>query len=417
MKKILLLIFLSCFLNKSFSQKDSILYTINFFYQGTTYTSIQIARYDTGFNLISSVINIPTCNWGCGVDYTAFDRQHNLIYVNYFTLYAINPKTGFYYNVARNNLGNYAFNCRDSTMYAANATYSASTYFFNLAKIYPIQDTIILSPAGPFYSGKSIKSPTIDEKNNKYCFLDSLYRIVSVDLKTAQVTGITIMSLSNGQTCYGLKYNPNDSLLYTILTDSISNKAFLRSINVNTGSVFTFSSDINATGFLPANGNVNQNVDIDYFNNTFYFSQCDCNITNPGKNVVFNKVDIKTGQLLKSSHVTTYSKHSYIGFVYGQLTDCVFTGVNEFQTIGSELLDSIRQIGLMPNPSYNTIYLTNLTDNFTSSIVDNLGRLIFQKIVNATDNSLDISTLSEGIYYLKLSAKDSSCKIFKVIKQ
>jgi hypothetical protein len=272
------------FFTKSFSQKDSILYVIDFFYQGTTATSIQIAKYDTGFNYVSSIVNIPTCNYGCSIDYTAFDRKHNLVYANYSTaLYLIDPKTGSYFTVPRNNLNYYAFNCKDSTMYAAKVTYSSSVYFYDLAKTYPEQDTILVSPAGPFYSGKSINSPTIDEKNDKYCFLDSLYRIVSVDLNTAQITGVMSMSLSPGQTCYGLKYNPNDSLLYTLLTDSSSNKAFLRKVNVNTGSVFTFTTDINVTGFLPVSRQVNQNIDIDYYNNTFCFSQCDCNILNPGK--------------------------------------------------------------------------------------------------------------------------------------
>ncbi len=418
MKKILLLIFVNIFFSRSFSQNDSILYNINFFYQGTTITFIQVARYDTGFNNIPGGISIPTCNWGCGVDYTAFDRKHNVIYVNHSNgLYLIDPKTGSYSIMPNSNINYYAFNCGDTTMYCARYIDSLSTRFFHLAKIYPTIDSVTVCSGSPFYIGKKLYSPTIDEKNNRFCFLDSLYRIVGVSLTSGKVTNFINTNLNPGQTNYGLRYNPNDSLMYTILTDSASNSAFLRKVNVNTGSVFTYTSNINATGYLPTAGSINQIVDIDYFNNSFYFTQCDCAIFNPGKNVVFNKVDIKTGQILKSNHLTTYSHHSYVGFVYGQITDCVFTGKNEFETPSIQLPDSALPIGIMPNPSNNIISLTNLTANFTTSIEDNLGRLVCEKIVTMSDNSIDISTLSAGLYYLKLIAKDSSYKIFKLIKQ
>jgi hypothetical protein len=136
-----------------------------------------------------------------------------------------------------------------------------------------------------------------------------------------------------------------------------------------------------------------------------------------GKNVVFNKVNIATGQVLKSTHLITYSHHSYIGFVYGQLTDCVFTGANAFTQVPNLTSDPALEIGLQPNPSRETIYLTNLKTNLKCEVMDNLGRLIFEGSVSPTNNSLNISTLQEGLYYLKLTDKEYQTKTFKLVKQ
>jgi hypothetical protein len=103
--------------------------------------------------------------------------------------------------------------------------------------------------------------------------------------------------------------------------------------------------------------------------------------------------------------------------VYGQLTDCVFTGANAFTQVPNLTSDPALEIGLQPNPSRETIYLTNLKTNLKCEVMDNLGRLIFEGSVSPTNNSLNISTLQEGLYYLKLTDKEYQTKTFKLVKQ
>ena len=85
---------------------------------------------------------------------------------------------------------------------------------------------------------------------------------------------------------------------------------------------------------------------------------------------------------------------------------------NEFETIN--------QIMVSPNPSSGIfkIDLTNQTENFeTLSVFNILGQnILIQKIVDKTENEIDLSSFANGIYFLRLQNSKETRK-FKLVKQ
>ncbi len=68
---------------------------------------------------------------------------------------------------------------------------------------------------------------------------------------------------------------------------------------------------------------------------------------------------------------------------------------------------------IYPNPATDQIHFIQLTNtDIPASLYDNTGRLILNKIINLSSNTLDISNLSKGIYILKTEYKS-----FKILKK
>jgi WD40 repeat protein len=72
-------------------------------------------------------------------------------------------------------------------------------------------------------------------------------------------------------------------------------------------------------------------------------------------------------------------------------------------------------ITISPNPAYGFITI-NGNKKFTEvQIIDNLGELILHANIN--DNKIDVSKLSNGLYYIKLFNSDGDWVCEKIIKQ
>ena len=70
-------------------------------------------------------------------------------------------------------------------------------------------------------------------------------------------------------------------------------------------------------------------------------------------------------------------------------------------------LDNLNKITIYPNPAMDNIYLSNLTENTTLKIYDISGRLVLETSVSNKEY-VNISTLSKGIYQIKLKGGDWS---------
>lgn len=66
-----------------------------------------------------------------------------------------------------------------------------------------------------------------------------------------------------------------------------------------------------------------------------------------------------------------------------------------------------------PNPAYDILHFINLPENATVVVYDSNGKVIINETV--INNVLDISSLKDGAYYLKI--KDDNSEIKKLIKQ
>ena len=87
-------------------------------------------------------------------------------------------------------------------------------------------------------------------------------------------------------------------------------------------------------------------------------------------------------------------------------------------TITGASLEDLSEMGIsvQPNPSNGLFSIMNSEQvNLTGSITDGSGRVIYSADLNALENTIDISIVARGIYYLKLSSLNYS-KVVQIFK-
>jgi hypothetical protein len=85
-------------------------------------------------------------------------------------------------------------------------------------------------------------------------------------------------------------------------------------------------------------------------------------------------------------------------------------------TLGIESTDFESKIKLYPNPASSILFIE--TENnipLTFSIYNSLGQLMIQN--NLTNNSISISHLSKGIYFIRLNSSTNETTLLKFIKE
>ncbi len=65
----------------------------------------------------------------------------------------------------------------------------------------------------------------------------------------------------------------------------------------------------------------------------------------------------------------------------------------------------VAQIDMYPNPSNHLINFTNISKKSNVSIIDVNGKLILKTTINATSNSINISQLNNGIYFVRIETE------------
>ncbi|NRA91275.1 MAG: ASPIC/UnbV domain-containing protein, partial [Psychroserpens sp.] len=71
-------------------------------------------------------------------------------------------------------------------------------------------------------------------------------------------------------------------------------------------------------------------------------------------------------------------------------------------------------ITISPNPTSGIINFNNVNSEYAVQVFDQLGRLVLTKNISNTDNSLDLSNESKGVYMLTLF-NDSSSVTKKIV--
>jgi len=97
----------------------------------------------------------------------------------------------------------------------------------------------------------------------------------------------------------------------------------------------------------------------------------------------------------------------------GNSSSCTFTlNVTEDTLSIPEIGDiESNNIAVYPNPTSNLLFISGLTQPETIDIYNVTGQKILQTEVNANNNSITISQLTNGLYFLKL--KDTTLKFIK----
>jgi hypothetical protein len=88
------------------------------------------------------------------------------------------------------------------------------------------------------------------------------------------------------------------------------------------------------------------------------------------------------------------------------------------QTLNVNSVDLQSDVSIFPNPTSDYIYVNfpNEISKINIMILDVLGKRVFQKNVFNNQNGIDLTQLSDGVYFAKIT-HDSESKTFKIIKE
>lgn len=117
-------------------------------------------------------------------------------------------------------------------------------------------------------------------------------------------------------------------------------------------------------------------------------------------------------QLVRESASQYNVPDNFLGYGIPNLERALNNGFDLIKLMGNDV-----DLKIYPNPASNKVYFTlNTGDIATLYIFDVLGKLIFDTNVTYASPSVDISTLSNGMYIVKIQSSNKS-KTIKLIKQ
>ena len=85
-------------------------------------------------------------------------------------------------------------------------------------------------------------------------------------------------------------------------------------------------------------------------------------------------------------------------------------------TVSIEELSTVNSVQIFPNPFSETVKLTN-AKNCEVSVFNILGQSVFETEIRDEESVLDLSSLCQGIYYLKIKKPSKLIQTIKIIKQ
>jgi hypothetical protein len=111
--------------------------------------------------------------------------------------------------------------------------------------------------------------------------------------------------------------------------------------------------------------------------------------------------------------------------MYQRMTDVM--GVSQYQDAanfsktmavcsGVQQLSGVEAVNVYPNPTTGVVNFTNLPSETTIEVVNMLGQSVFTVKTTLGDHSIDLSTLPNGSYFVKMSSANEKTKIVKLIR-
>jgi hypothetical protein len=385
-------------------------------------TNIGDAEYKSGINLNGATIDPYLRRYyiGSGFNLLTFDINSGSIINNV-------PITG---ELPSSSFQNIRFNQSDSTIYGMIPNNFYSRYYdttvmdsievldstqIRFASINPATGQYSIIGTSSFSNLYTLAGNSIDPYQMIY-YYSAVDTLIGIDLYTgAQYSAVPIQLPPYGifeniayscvdTSIYGLTRQNYVSTVYdSLFMDSISvtdSTTFrLSRINPTTGEV-TFISQDN----LSAGGNLTGGAFIDPNSRTYFF--------NNGNQIV--GVSLITGQIT-SSIAKTFTGGAFAFDMMRSTQNCFNaialranspTGVEETPT---RTVDGM----FFPNPAQSSITLTIDAPLNTMKIVDFLGNVLLE----TSEKTVDISGLSSGLYFAKVSTKDGAVFTGKFVKQ
>ena len=165
--------------------------------------------------------------------------------------------------------------------------------------------------------------------------------------------------------------------------------------------------DIATLRLMEASHNVTTRIN----NNIVEFIFQTINLDTGGHGNILLKIKTK-GDLLTSDIVTNKAD---IYFDYNFPVETNFANTT-FQVLSNSIVTIDNSVGVYPNPVNDMVNIKANTAISSIEIYDIQGRIIHKKITNQKTESIDVSTYSNGIYFLKIKTEAGE-KVEKIVKK
>jgi len=97
---------------------------------------------------------------------------------------------------------------------------------------------------------------------------------------------------------------------------------------------------------------------------------------------------------------------------------CIDTSICTTVVLTDMVLNTFENdIEIFPNPVKDKIQLRNINGTLNANIINNLGQIVLSQTMNKTQESIDMSSLNKGIYFIQLSSQHQSIKTIKLVKE
>ncbi|MBK8549470.1 MAG: T9SS type A sorting domain-containing protein [Saprospiraceae bacterium] len=375
--------------------------------------------YNSAINLTGSVLN-PYNNtfvFMGGAGFNIFDLNTGIMTDN-IPLY--NPLGESYFD-------NFRLNNSDSTIYglARRSFFDPLTGFFEgsvkLAKADPLIG--LVTEISPFSVGEgfSLSGSAIDPHQMIYYFAIG-NRLLGLDLYNGSVYSDVTMFPGASDTYFGnFTYSCTDTTLYglagqlyysvdsmfgfpTQTLDSATLK--LAKVDPNTGEV-TVLSPVS----LPYNAySVNAGTVIDPYTKTYYF----------GSGYGFVGVSMVTGLPVSVAPYTFDQGGTYFDMMRGS-DNCLDALPRRpdpaLSTSSDDITENTGQIKISPNPASDDIQISSSYELRQLSVMSVNGSLVYACDVNSDRTSIDITSLSKGLYLIQLLGSGGQVDYKKMVKE
>ncbi len=382
------------------------------------------------------VTNISTSSLGGSINLTgaALDPYNN--YYHYMSGASINTvslTTGTVVNsilisnpIAYSYFDNFRFNNSDTSLYGlARRNIYDSVTMTSIGEVYLARINVStgvitqISPSSVGY-GFSLGGSAIDPYQKIYYYTTG-NRLVGLDMYTGSIWSDVPMVITNGIIFDNLSYScadtgiyglirqnyydtlyldPLDSANTMVLVDSTS--IFLGRVNPVTGVVSTISPYSIASGGY----SLNAGSTIDPGNMLYYYSN--------GSQLV--AVSLATGLITSQNSFTNVNGEHFELMRY--MSNCIgVTLPSRFpSTTGLGNIGQVPAVNFYPNPVDNTLYISGCSAYHSLSIIDAVGKVVYNSEINTPNGAFDISSLPSGIYLAKLSGANGNiiCKFSKM---
>ncbi len=320
------------------------------------------------------------------------------------------------------------FNNSDSIIYGlSRRSYYDSTLMttigeVHLASINPATGTITQISNNSVGQGILMNAGSVLDPYQMIYYYSPGATLMGLDIYNGAIYSNTALTFTKGTYFDNMVFNCADSLIYglirylhydyvyspidsSIISQSLnmdSSALWLGTVNPTTGVVTRISANSIGEGY-----SLNAGATINPITQVYYFQGA----------IGITGVEIATGNLLTEQPVSNANGDPYFDLMR-HYQNCYGAVELRFPETSTSVSTENRSLSftIYPNPSENEINLSASSEIKRVEIMDMTGKIVYQHPENLQTAAINVSNLSNGLYLVKVYAKEGNFSIQKWVK-